>query len=148
MLSSYKPMPTLDALSYNLPFFSSHRVIKMSPKEGGGIDLSKHNSKYTLNHASTPLPVSASVQKVEPSSAKSQTTETPVTPQRTWREKLRLVANNITVEPILAAYIMPSVLSNLATQNLNLEKACRVNMAYGDEICDALTRRQTANYTL
>lgn len=132
--------------NYNLRFSLLRRVIKMSPKEGGGIDHTKHNSKYTLNHAPTPLPVSASAQKVEPSSAK--TTETPVTPQRTWREKLRLVANNVTVEPILAAYIMPSVLSNLATQNLNLEKACRVNMAYGDEICDALTRRQTANYTL
>lgn len=120
----------------------------MSPKDGGGIEPSKHNSKYTLNHASTQLPASAILpQKVEPSSAKT-TTETPVTPKRTWREKLRLVSNNITVEPILAAYIMPSVLSNLATQNLNLEKACRVNMAYGDEICDALTRRQTANYTL
>ncbi|KAH8418948.1 hypothetical protein KR222_009358 [Zaprionus bogoriensis] len=118
----------------------------MSPKDGGGIDLSKHNNKYTLNHASTPpgqLGAASKGAEATPSSEK-----TPVTPKRTWREKVRLVANNITVEPILAAYIMPSVLSNLATQNLNLEKACRVNMAYGDEICDALTRRQTANYTL
>uniref|UniRef100_A0A1A9VRP7 Major facilitator superfamily (MFS) profile domain-containing protein n=1 Tax=Glossina austeni TaxID=7395 RepID=A0A1A9VRP7_GLOAU len=66
----------------------------------------------------------------------------------TWRKKLFRIIENITVEPIVGAYIMPSVLSNLATQNLNLEKACRVNMNYDQEICDALTRRETANYTL
>lgn len=65
-----------------------------------------------------------------------------------WRKKLFRIIENITVEPIVGAYIMPSVLSNLATQNLNLEKACRVNMNYDQEICDALTRRETANYTL
>ena len=69
-------------------------------------------------------------------------------PPLTWREKLDNVIKNITVEPVVAAYIMPSVLSNLATQNLNLEKACRVNMNYGDDVCDALTRRETANYTM
>ncbi|XP_035776164.1 solute carrier family 46 member 3-like isoform X2 [Anopheles albimanus] len=63
------------------------------------------------------------------------------------REKYLYFKRNITVEPMLACYIMPSVLAGLATQNLNLEKACRVNLAYGDEICDALTRRDTANYT-
>lgn len=77
----------------------------------------------------------------------SNTTATPK-PPLTWREKMQKVIKNITVEPIVAAYIMPSVLSNLATQNLNLEKACRVNMEYGDEICDALTRRETTNYTM
>lgn len=65
-----------------------------------------------------------------------------------WREKLSKIGSNITVEPIVAAYIMPSVLSGLATQNLNLEKACRVNMQYGEDVCDALTRRETANYTM
>lgn len=63
------------------------------------------------------------------------------------REKYLYFKRNITVEPMLACYIMPSVLAGLATQNLNLEKACRVNLGYGDVICDALTRRDTANYT-
>jgi MFS transporter, PCFT/HCP family, solute carrier family 46, member 3 len=62
-------------------------------------------------------------------------------------ERCRHLKDNITIEPMLACYIMPSVLAGLATQNLNLEKACRVNMAYGDEICDALSARNTANYT-
>ncbi|XP_017871002.1 PREDICTED: solute carrier family 46 member 3 [Drosophila arizonae] len=114
----------------------------MSPKDGGAIDPPKHTNKYTISH-----PAMTTATQLGQEKTADGKTETPKA-ERTWREKLRLVANNITVEPILAAYIMPSVLSNLATQNLNLEKACRVNMAYGDEICDALTRRQTANYTL
>lgn len=66
----------------------------------------------------------------------------------TIKEKCSHIWNNITVEPLLACYIMPSVLAGLATQNLNLEKACRVNMAYDDVVCDALARRETANYTM
>lgn len=61
--------------------------------------------------------------------------------------KLRNIRNNITVEPLLALYIIPSVLSNLATQNLYLDKACRVNLNYSDEICHALSQRLTTNYT-
>ncbi|CAH2266094.1 solute carrier family 46 member 3-like [Pararge aegeria] len=63
-------------------------------------------------------------------------------------QKARLMMSLITVEPILACYVMPSVLSALATQNLYLEKACRVNLGFGDQVCDALTKRQTSNYTL
>lgn len=67
--------------------------------------------------------------------------------KKSFREKLRYIATNITVEPMLICYIMPSVLSSLATQNLALDKACRVNLNYGTEICDALLSRQTSNYT-
>lgn len=123
----------------------------MSPKDGSLGDAKF--AKYTVNHEPPPPSAMTTTQStnsgVDKPIAKEKdngTTNPPV--KRSWREKIRLVANNVTVEPILAAYIMPSVLSNLATQNLNLEKACRVNMAYGDEVCDALTRRQTANYTL
>lgn len=66
----------------------------------------------------------------------------------TFMEKMKFLTTKITIEPILACYILPSVFCGLATQNLNLEKACRVNLNYGTEICDALTNRQTANYTL
>ncbi|XP_061704889.1 probable peptidoglycan muropeptide transporter SLC46 isoform X1 [Cydia pomonella] len=62
-------------------------------------------------------------------------------------QKARRMISLITVEPILACYVMPSVLSALATQNLYLEKACRVNLGFEDHVCDALTRRETANYT-
>ncbi|XP_017156359.1 solute carrier family 46 member 3 [Drosophila miranda] len=135
----------------------------MSPKDGSLDDATY--AKYTVNHSPPSSPAAATRPPPEPASsaagqekmtpkattttATDTTTATTTTPvKRTWREKFRLISNNITVEPILASYIMPSVLSNLATQNLNLEKACRVNMAYGDVVCDALTRRQTANYTM
>lgn len=62
-------------------------------------------------------------------------------------DKIRHMFSLITVEPILACYVMPSVLAALATQNLYLEKACRVNLKFDDHICDELTRRETANYT-
>ncbi|XP_066256731.1 probable peptidoglycan muropeptide transporter SLC46 isoform X1 [Euwallacea similis] len=65
----------------------------------------------------------------------------------TWREKYNFLKNNITVEPMLACYIIPSVFASLATQNLNLEKACRVNLGYSTEVCDALSARNTENYT-
>ncbi|XP_022194996.2 proton-coupled folate transporter isoform X2 [Nilaparvata lugens] len=67
--------------------------------------------------------------------------------EMTSGQKMNYLVNNITVEPMLACYIIPSVLASLATQNLNLEKACRVNLRYGDEVCTALEARQTANYT-
>lgn len=63
-------------------------------------------------------------------------------------EKAKKMMSLITVEPILACYVMPSVLSALATQNLYLEKACRVNLRYPHHVCDALTLRETANYTM
>ncbi len=61
--------------------------------------------------------------------------------------KLTFILKNATVEPMLGSYIIASVLANLATQNLNLQKACRVNLKYDDEICSALERRETENYT-
>lgn len=66
---------------------------------------------------------------------------------KTFFEKLRYVKSNITVEPILAGLIIPSMLSRLAIQNLNLDKACRVRLDYGDEICDALISRNGTNLT-
>ncbi|XP_022129323.2 proton-coupled folate transporter [Pieris rapae] len=69
-----------------------------------------------------------------------------VVPKRTLLEKFKVMKDNITVEPIMACYIMPSVLASIATQNLNLEKACLVNLNYSTEICEALKARKTENY--
>lgn len=63
------------------------------------------------------------------------------------QDKLKFIVKNATVEPMLGCYIIASVLANLATQNLNLQKACRVNLNYSDEICTALEKRQTQNYS-
>ncbi|XP_067006842.1 probable peptidoglycan muropeptide transporter SLC46 [Anabrus simplex] len=62
-------------------------------------------------------------------------------------EKINFCFGYITVEPILICYIFPMVLSGMAVRNLNLEKACRVNLAYNESVCDALTRRETDNLT-
>lgn len=63
-------------------------------------------------------------------------------------QRMRSLRDNITVEPLLAFYIVPCVFVGLAVQNLNLEKACRVNLGYAAHVCDALTQRNTANYTV
>lgn len=64
----------------------------------------------------------------------------------TIKQKFKHIIGNITVEPMVAFCIMPSVLASLATQNLNLEKACKVNLRYSNEICNALSARNTTNY--
>lgn len=56
--------------------------------------------------------------------------------------KLCRIKSNITVEPILAGLIIPSMLARLAIQNLNLDKTCRVKLNYNDTICDALIDRK------
>ncbi|XP_038210469.1 proton-coupled folate transporter-like [Zerene cesonia] len=61
--------------------------------------------------------------------------------------RLKVIKQNITVEPIMVCYVMPSVLASLATQNLNLEKACLVNLNYSTEVCEALKARDIGNYT-
>ncbi|XP_050538933.1 uncharacterized protein LOC126904197 isoform X2 [Daktulosphaira vitifoliae] len=55
--------------------------------------------------------------------------------------KIKYVIQNITVEPILAIFQISSVLSSLTTQNLNLQKACRVNLNMSREICSGLENK-------
>ncbi|CAG9560187.1 unnamed protein product [Danaus chrysippus] len=59
--------------------------------------------------------------------------------------KLRFMRSNVTVEPVLALFVMPSVLAVMATQNLNLDKACRVNLDFPDEVCTNLRLRKREN---
>lgn len=65
----------------------------------------------------------------------------------TLMEKFLFLKTNITVEPVLAFFVIPSVLGMLATQNLNLDKACRVNLEYDDVVCTALRLRKRGNYS-
>lgn len=70
-----------------------------------------------------------------------------------WRtmnimSKAKFVCGHCTIEPMFGCYIITSVLTSLCTQNLNLQKACQVNLKLGDEICSALEHRDTSgNYT-
>ncbi|XP_049865744.1 proton-coupled folate transporter-like [Pectinophora gossypiella] len=62
--------------------------------------------------------------------------------KKSLREKYQYIKENITVEPVLACYVVPGMLARLATQNLYLDKACRVNINYGDKICSALVAKE------
>ncbi|XP_013184397.2 proton-coupled folate transporter [Amyelois transitella] len=66
--------------------------------------------------------------------------------QKSWKKTLQHIRENITVEPVLTCYVIPGVISRMATQNLNLDKACRVNKNFGDKICSALIARFGTKY--
>lgn len=68
-----------------------------------------------------------------------------------WQEmkfcpKVKFVFRNITVEPLLAFFQISSVMSSLTTQNLNLQKACRVNLQLDDEVCYGLENKNLTFY--
>ena len=66
--------------------------------------------------------------------------------EMTFGKKIKYVYDNITLEPMVACFVLPSMLLMLGVQNLNLEKACRVNLNYNQTVCDALRIRDTALY--
>jgi PCFT/HCP family folate transporter-like MFS transporter 1/3 len=55
-------------------------------------------------------------------------------------------ARNITVEPLMTLFQVSSVLSSLTTQNLNLQKACRVNLRLDDHVCAGLENKNMSLY--
>lgn len=82
----------------------------------------------------------------KPLKKENETNETNESKKRSWKEKLAYIHQNITVEPILACSVVPGALSGLATQNLNLDKACRVNKNFGERVCSALLAREGNKY--
>ncbi|KAJ2947156.1 hypothetical protein O0L34_g16514 [Tuta absoluta] len=84
--------------------------------------------------------------KIEEKEEKPLNKNVEIKKQQNFREKLAYIRENITVEPLLAGLIIPSILNIAAMMNLNLDKACRVNLGYSAEICDALIKR-TGNHT-
>ncbi|XP_041976385.1 proton-coupled folate transporter-like [Aricia agestis] len=57
-------------------------------------------------------------------------------------QKIKEFKDNITVEPVVSIFMIASVIAMTGVQNLNLEKACRVNLKYNDSVCTALKLRQ------
>lgn len=53
----------------------------------------------------------------------------------TFLERIKMLLNFFTVEPFLLCYILPSVISALAVQKLNMEKACRVDLNFTEDVC-------------
>jgi PCFT/HCP family folate transporter-like MFS transporter 1/3 len=69
----------------------------------------------------------------------------------TWKTmsivpKAKFVLKNCTIEPMFGCYIMTSVLTSMCTQNLNLQKACRVNLMLNDTVCSALETQNSKDY--
>ncbi|KAL4120330.1 hypothetical protein QTP88_013046 [Uroleucon formosanum] len=60
--------------------------------------------------------------------------------------KFKFIFDHCTIEPMFGCYIMTSVLTGLCTQNLNLQKACRVNLKLPNSTCSALDNRNSDAY--
>nr|XP_049702823.1 proton-coupled folate transporter [Helicoverpa armigera] len=75
---------------------------------------------------------------IEEQPLKEKNNEKVDTEQEGFISKLWRIKSNITVEPMLAGLIIPSMLARLAIQNLNLDKTCRVKLNFNETICDAL----------
>lgn len=48
---------------------------------------------------------------------------------------------NVTVEPMLFPYLIASILVILVNQNLNIQKACRVNLNLSHSVCEELVNK-------
>lgn len=57
--------------------------------------------------------------------------------------KAKFMLGHCTVEPVFGCYILTSVLTGLCTQNLSLQKACRVNLRLDNDTCTALESRDS-----
>ncbi|KAF5291309.1 hypothetical protein FQA39_LY03460 [Lamprigera yunnana] len=64
-----------------------------------------------------------------------------------FKAKLKFILSNITIEPVLILFLLPSVLLALSMANLGLEKACRVKLQLNDSVCDGLAIRNNSMYT-
>ncbi|KAL3289013.1 hypothetical protein HHI36_003456 [Cryptolaemus montrouzieri] len=60
--------------------------------------------------------------------------------------KFKYVISHITVEPLVFFYTSSAIMIILVTQNLSLEKACRVNLKMNESICDAMVLRNKSGY--
>lgn len=66
----------------------------------------------------------------------------PTFSKKPFRRKLVEMAGtiwtNTTVEPLMAVIGLTDMINAVAVGDLNLEKACRMNLQYGDMICTAI----------
>lgn len=65
------------------------------------------------------------------------------TKNRSILDKLQYITAHISVEPVILGFIISTMISKLAMQDLNLEKACLVKLRYGEEICRLLIKRKS-----
>jgi MFS transporter, PCFT/HCP family, solute carrier family 46, member 3 len=58
---------------------------------------------------------------------------------------VRKVLSYISVEPFVLCWVLPSCILIVAMENLNLEKACRVNLGMSREVCENMINKATHN---
>ncbi|XP_030760082.1 uncharacterized protein LOC115885343 [Sitophilus oryzae] len=66
--------------------------------------------------------------------------------QMTTKEKIAYVKEVITVEPLIATYIMSAILVKPALTVLEFEKACKANLGLNDTICDGIVASEQDIY--
>ncbi|KPJ15906.1 hypothetical protein RR48_09952 [Papilio machaon] len=69
---------------------------------------------------------------------RSETKDTEQKEKRSNKDTILNVLNNVSVEPTAMLFVLATILVLITSQNLSLEKACRVNLNYTSEICDSL----------
>ncbi|XP_025205980.1 uncharacterized protein LOC112602231 [Melanaphis sacchari] len=63
-----------------------------------------------------------------------------------FMSKAAFVARNVSVEPMLGVFQLSMIMSSLTTQNLNMQKACRVNLNLDNTVCYALENKNALSY--
>lgn len=63
-------------------------------------------------------------------------------PKRNCIATCMYILKNVSVEPCVTLFIIPYMLMSVTFQNLALEKACRVNLNFSDDICTALREQE------
>ncbi|CAK1551446.1 unnamed protein product [Leptosia nina] len=66
----------------------------------------------------------------------------------TMQERLKKFLDFFTVEPFLFCYILPSIIVGVATQNLNMVKACQADLGYPESICENVVDNCNENDTV
>lgn len=62
-------------------------------------------------------------------------------PAAARRPAYKSILDNVTVEPMLFPYLIASILVLLANQNLNIQKACRVDLSLSVDVCAELENK-------
>ncbi|KAJ2948495.1 hypothetical protein O0L34_g7745 [Tuta absoluta] len=101
----------------------------MKTEKDNGFELSSHNNKTNGNQNSAPVDSDQSCGIKEIISL-------------SWIKKIFAF---FTVEPFLFCFILPNMISSLAVYQLNMEKACRADLHYSKEICDAAISGKAAD---
>ncbi|KAK9873131.1 hypothetical protein WA026_021366 [Henosepilachna vigintioctopunctata] len=61
--------------------------------------------------------------------------------------RILLISSKISVEPTVFLTMFTSIMYQLITQNLYLEKSCRVNIGFNSSICNALSHKNSSGYS-